>query len=152
MDAVELFENAVYCVKCNSFNTAVAASDRLPVSGSFIDMNKFDHGVFLIGIGTLDTAATMKVYQDTSATETGSIKVITDAEQAILATDDDKWATIEFNANQLDRANSFRYVTISPTAGAGANDYYCVFFLGFQNAKKPVTQPANYAYHVAVVS
>lgn len=146
-----LFENEVYCLKCNSFNTAVGAADRLPASGSFIDMSGFDHGVFLIGVGTLDTAATLQVYQDTSATETGSIKVITSAAQAVADTDDNKWLTIEFNANQLDRANSFRYVTLVASAGSGSNDYYCVFFLGFKKRKQPVTQPTNYAYHVNLV-
>ena len=147
-----LFENDVYCLKCNSFMTAVAANDRLPASGSFIDMAGFQHGVFLIGIGTEDTAATFTVYQDTSATETGSIKAITSAAQLIGATDDNKWATIEFNGSQLDQDNSFRYVTISPDAGTGGNDYYCVFFLGFKARDLPVTQPSNYAYHVSVVS
>lgn len=148
---MELFENNVYCVKCNSFGTAVAANDRLPASGSFIDMSGIDHGVFLIGVGSLDTAATLAVYQDTSATETGSIKAITGASQAVLDTDDNKWLTIEFDANQLDRANSFRYVTLVASAGAGSNDYYCVFFLGFRKNKRPVTQPTNYAYHVSVM-
>lgn len=146
-----LFENEVYCVKCNDFGTAVAAADRLPASGSFVDMSAFDHGVFLIAIGGEDTATTFQVYQDTSATETADIKVITGAAQAVLDTDDNKWLTIEFNANQLDRSNGFRYVTLVSSAGAGANDYYCVFFLGFKNKKQPVTQPTNYKYHVSVV-
>ncbi len=145
-----LFENDVYCVKCNNFNTAVAAADRLPASGSFIDMSQFQHGVFLVGIGTEDTAATFTVYQDTSATETGSIKAITSAAQLVADDADNKWFTIEFNAEAMDRDNDFRYVTLSPDAGAGANDYYCVFFLGFYARSRPVTQPANYAYHVAV--
>jgi hypothetical protein len=147
-----LFENNVYCVKCNNFNTAVAASDRLPASGSFIDMAGYDHGVFLIGVGTEDTAATFAVYQDTSATETASIKAVTSASQLVAATDDNKWLTIEFNASQLDQDNSFRYVTLVPDAGTGSNDYYCVFFLGFGARDLPVTQPSNYAYHVSVVS
>lgn len=147
-----LFENEVYCVKCNSFNTAVAGADRLPASGSFIDMAGFDHGVFLVGIGTEDTAATFQVYQDTSATETGSIKVVTSASQLIPDNADNKWFTIEFNASQLDQDQDFRYVTLVPDQGAGGNDYYCVFFLGFGAAKMPVSQPANYAYHVSVVS
>lgn len=147
-----LFENAVYCVKCNSFNTAVTAADRMPASGSFIDMQGFDHGVFLIGVGTLDTATTLAVYEDTSATETASIQAISGASQLVAATDDDKWLTIEFNANQMDRANSFRYVTLVSSGGAGSNDYLCVFFLGFAARKEPVSKATNYAYHVSVVS
>ena len=147
-----LFENEVYCVKCNDFNTAVTAADRMPASGSFIDMQPFDHGVFLIGVGTLDTATTLAVYEDTSATETASIQAISGASQAVAATDDNKWLTIEFNANQMSRDDSFRYVTLVTSGGAGANDYLCVFFLGFRARKMPVSKETNYAYHVSVVS
>lgn len=146
-----LFENEVYCVKCNNFNTAIAAADRIPASASFIDMSGFEHGVFLVGVGTEDTAATFQVYQDTSATETADIKVITSASQLIADDDDNKWFTIEFSAKQMDQDNGFRYVTIVPSAGAGANDYFCVFFLGFGAGKKPVSKETNYAYHVSVV-
>lgn len=145
-----LFENDVYCLKCNNFMTGLVDATRYPASGSFIDMAPFDHGVFLIGVGTLNTETTMLVYQDTSATETASIKVITSASQVIAAADGNKWATIEFNANQLDRANSFRYVTCVDTGAAGGDDYMVIFFLGFKKRKTPVTQAAGYAYHVAV--
>jgi hypothetical protein len=146
-----LFEKEVYCLKCNNFNTAVAANVRIPASTAFIDMKGFDHAVFLVGIGTENDAVTFTVYQDTSATETGSIKAITGAAQLIANDDDNKWFTIEFSAEQLDRAGGFRYVTLSPDAGGAGDDYYCVFFLGFKPRSIPVTQPANYAYHVAVV-
>jgi len=144
------FENEVYCLKCNSFMTAIVADSRYPASGSFIDMQEIEHGVFLIGAGTLTTAANWQVKQDTSATETADIKVITSAVAAELDTDDNKWFTVEFDAEDLDRANSFRYVTITPSGGTGSDDYACVFFLGFKCGKTPVSQPANYAYHVSV--
>lgn len=150
MNAGFQFENEVYCLKANSFNTAIVAASRYPASASFIDMQGINHGVFLIGAGTLDTAANWQVYQDTSATETSDIKVLTGAVVAELDTDDNKWFTVEFDAEALDRANGFRYVTIVPSAGTGSNDYACVFFLGFGNKKTPVTQPTNYAYHVSV--
>lgn len=148
---VELFENNVYCAKCNNFLTALSAADRLPASGSFIDMLGIDHGVFLIGMGTFTTSATWQVYQDTAATETAA-KVVTGASQAVVnSTDNNKWLTIEFDANQLDRGGGFRYVTLVPSAGTGGDDYAVVYFLGFRKSKRPVTQPANYAYHVAVM-
>jgi hypothetical protein len=143
------FEKDVYVVKCNNFMTGTNAADRIPASVSFIDMKGIDHGVFLVGVGTEDTAATFQVYQDTSATETVSIKVVTSASQLIAADDDDKWFSIEFDAEAIDRANSFRYVTLVTSAGTG-NDYYCVFFLGFKTRSSPVTQAAGYAYHVAI--
>lgn len=147
-----LFENDVKVVACNNFNTAVTAADRIPASASFIDMEGIDHGVFLIHMGTLDTATTLAVYQDTSATETASIKAVTSATQDVLATDDNKWLSIEFNANQLDQADGFHYVTLVSSAGTGSNDYLDVFFLGFKNSKVPVSKATNYAYHVSVVS
>jgi len=146
------FKNDVYCVKCNAFNTAVANNDYLPASGSFIDMAPFDHGVFLVGIGTLNTATPLAVQQDTSATATGSIKAVTSAAQTIAANDDDKWATIEFNANQLDRAGGFRYVTLKAADATGSDDFLCVFFLGFKKRKGPVTQETNYVHKVSVVT
>lgn len=147
-----LFENEVACVKCNNFGTAITAADRLPASGSFIDMAGFDHAVFLVGVGAIDTATTLAVYQDTSATETASIKAVSGASQAVLATDDNKWLTIEFNANQMDQANDFRYVTLVSSGGAGSNDYLCVFFLGFKGSKQPISKNTNWAYHVSKVS
>ena len=59
-----LFENEVYCLKCNNFNTAVAGGDRMPASGSFIDMQSFNHGVFVIGVGTEDTAESFRDVYD----------------------------------------------------------------------------------------
>jgi len=147
-----LFENEVVSIGCNNFNTAVSAADRMPASASFIDLAGIDHAVFLVKVGTLNTATTLQVYQDTSATETASIKVVTGASQLVAADDDNKWLTIEFNANQIDRTNGFRYVTLVSSAGAGGDDYLCVFFLGFKDRKQPVAKNASYAYHVAVVS
>jgi hypothetical protein len=144
------FENDVYVLKCNAFNTAVAGGARLPASTAFIDMKGIEHGVFLVGIGTENDASTFQVYQDTSATETGSIKVVTGASQLVAADDDNKWFSIEFDAEDIDRANSYRYVTLSSSVGGAGDDYYCVFFLGFQTRSSPVTQAAGYAYHVAV--
>lgn len=147
-----LFENDVNCIKCNSFLTALADADYLPPSGSFIDMAGIDHGVFLIGLGTLDTTTTFTVKQDVSATATSAITGLASAAaQAVVDADDNKWLTIEFNANQLTRTGGFRYVTLKADGPAGSNDYACVFFLGFKNRKSPVSKNANYAYHVAVV-
>ena len=151
MNAGFLFENDVVNIGCNSFLTALADGDYLPASGSFIDMAGIDHGVFWIKMGTLDTATTLAVYQDTSATVTASVKAVTSASQVVAATDDNKWLTIEFNANQLDRANGFRYVTLKASGPAGSNDYACVLFMGYKSAKAPVSKNASYAYHVAVV-
>jgi hypothetical protein len=148
-----LFGNEVVCIKCNNFGTAVLDTNYLPASGSFIDMAGIDHGVFLIGLGAVDEAPTFDVKQDTAATVTGAVKdLATAASQLMTGTDDNKWATIEFNANQLDRTNGFHYVSLYVTGPTDSDDYYSVWFLGFQNAKQPVPKNANYAYHVSVVS
>lgn len=147
-----LFENEVYCVACNNFMTAMADADYAPASGSFIDMDGIDHGVFLIHLGTLDTAPTFTVKQDTSATVTVDVKALNTAvAQAMAADDDNQWLTLEFSANLLDRAEGFHYVTLLISGPAGSNDYADIFFMGFKNKKTPVTQPANYSYHVAKV-
>lgn len=142
----------VYVLKCNNFNTALSDGDRLPASGSFIDVAGLERFAFLIEMGTLDTATTFAVYQDTSATETGSIKAVTSASQVVPDTADNKWLTIEVSADQIDKDNSFRYVTLVASGPAGSNDYACVTFLGWNARKRPVTQSANYAYKVEVVT
>jgi hypothetical protein len=91
------------------------------------------------------------VYQDTSATETASIKVVTGAAQLVGAGDGDEWLTIEFNASAVDADNGFRYITVVPTGPAGGDDYACMFLLGFKARELPVSKPANYSYHVSVV-
>lgn len=147
-----LFENEVTVVSCNDFGTACVDADYYPASASFIDMSGIEHGVFLVKLGGEDSAMTFAVYQDTSATATGSIAAVTSASQAAGTGDDNKFLTIEFNANQLNRAGGFRYVTLKQTGAAGSNDYCQVFFLGFGHRKQPVTKDAAWLYHVAVVS
>lgn len=137
--------------KCNNFGTALADGDYLPASASFIDVSGLDRFAFVIGVGTLDTATTFAVFQDTSATATGSIKAITGASQVVAATDDNKWLTIEVTAANIDQDNSFRYVTLKASGPAGSNDFACVFFLGWNPRKAPVTQPSDYAYAVEVI-
>ncbi len=152
MDGGFLFENDVYVQKCNNFGTAVAAADRLPASGSFIDMDQYDHGVFLIGIGAIDTATTLAVYEDTAATETADIQAISGVSQALAGDEDNKFLTIEFNVNQMDRTDGYRYVTLVSSGGAGSNDYLSVWFLGFKARKRPVTKHSDHVYHVSDVT
>jgi hypothetical protein len=142
------FDKNVYCLKCNNFLTAVADADYLPASASFIDMSELEQVVFLIGVGTLDSATTFQVKQDTAATATGSIKVVTGLSQVVGANDDNHWLTITVRATDLDRANNFRFVTLLATGGAAADDFFCVFALGFGASQVPVTQPGDYAYAV----
>lgn len=145
-----LFEDQVVCIGCNSLATALTDTN-FPASGSFIDMEGIDHGVFLIHLGTLDSTVTFTLKQDTSATSTDIKAMNTAVAQAVADANDNDWITLEFSSNLLDRDNGFHYVTVVVSGTGGSNDYGSIMFLGFGSKKKPVAKDANYVYHVSKV-
>ncbi len=144
------FAENTYVEKCNNFMTAIVDTTRYPASTLFIDVSKYTRFAFLIQLGTLDSTINFRVYQDTSATETGSIKAVTGAVVQVVDANDNKWASIEVEAAKLDIANNFRYVTLVADGGAGSNDYACITFIGIEPDIAPVTQPDNYLTPVVV--
>jgi len=144
------FSENAYVLKCNNFNTGLVAAERLPASGSFLPVHNYDGFVFLIGMGTLDSATTFTVYQDKGVTETSDIKVITGAVAIVADDDDNQWVSIEVAQERLDIANGFTHVTLVPSGAAGGNDYGCIFFIGLNPREVPVTQPANYSQKIVV--
>lgn len=122
--------------------TALAAQ-VYPASGSFEDMNGYRRVRFVVCVGALDTALTLQVKQDTSATQTGSIKNITGATVTVGTTDDNKDFVIEVDASQLDTNNGFRYVTLD-VAGPTGNDYAAIAVEKILSTNQPVTQPATF--------
>jgi hypothetical protein len=142
------YEN-VYTLKCNNFNTA-AVDGNFPASTAYIDTSEFTHFCFKIFAGTLDSALTCQVKQDTSATETASIKDVTGATVTVGTSDDNEWVIIEVETAKLDINNNFRYVTLAVSGAAGGNDYLCVVFEGWNARNVPVTQHANYSAHVLI--
>jgi hypothetical protein len=114
-----------------------------PASGSFIDVSGYERFVFQIMAGGLDTETTFAVRQDTSATVTGSVKIVTGATVVVAALGDDKLYTIEVSSDQLDLANGFHYVSLYSTGAAGGNDYAAISFHGLNPRNEPVTQPAT---------
>jgi hypothetical protein len=136
------WRNSIYTLQLNVEDALV--EQNYPASGSYIDVTEFTHFGFLIQVGALDSALTPQIYQDTSATETASIKVITGAAESIAATDDDETFFIECESARLDIANSFRYVTLNMAGAAGANDYGAVTFVGWNAREQPVTQPTTF--------
>jgi hypothetical protein len=118
------------------------AAGNYPASGSYIDVSGFSSfGFFLFG-GALDSALTLTVYQDTSATQTADIKVITSATETFAGDDDDKWCAIEVETAKLDSNSDFRYVTLTVAGATGSNDYGAIVFFGIP-AVKPPTQPTT---------
>jgi hypothetical protein len=133
-----------YTLKCNNFNTAIAATTYYPASASFIDVSNFERFVFLIEMGTLDTALTFTVMQ-ASAID-GSPKALTNAAAIVIGTGDgDKWASIEVTTDQLDGANGYHFVSLYGTGASGSNDYACITFIGYRARHVPVSQSASYA-------
>lgn len=126
-------------------NTEDAIADgNYPVSTAYIDVSGFERFGFLIAAGALDTQMVFQVKQDTSATETASIKNITGATVTIAANGDDKYYWIEVETRKLDINNSFKYVTLNQAGAAGGNDYAAILFYGVP-AIKPATQPTGVA-------
>ena len=120
------------------------ANANYPTSGGYIDTKGYRNFAFLVCLGdtTLGTPD-FAVYQDTSAAETGSIKVVSGASKTDVAAGDvGKWFSIEFNSEDLDAQNSFRYVTLK--VSGTASDIACIIFLAWNARREPVTQPANY--------
>ena len=132
-----------YTLKCNNFMTAIADTTYYPASGSFIDVSNYERCVFLIEMGTTNSALTFTVRQDTAATSTAVKALDNTAAIVIAAADGDKWATIEFSTNQL--AAGFRYVSLYATGAAAGDDYACITFIGYRARHVPVTQAAGYA-------
>jgi hypothetical protein len=136
-----LLDNDVFIQLLNT-EDALTDGQRLPASGSFIDVSQFERFAFLIGAGALDTQTVFKVEQDTGATVTAGVKDVTGATITVTATGDDKWYLIEVDAALIDNENDFHFVTLNAAGPAGANDFAAVFFLGF-GAQQPVTQPTG---------
>lgn len=139
-----------YVQGCNNFGTAIV-DGNFPASASYIDVSGFYTFCFLVRAGALDSALTLQVKQDTSATETASIKNITDATVTVGTGDDNGWASIEVEVAKLDIANGFRYVTLAVSGAAGSNDYLDIIFLGRLPRTAPVTQSASY-FDYAIVA
>lgn len=122
----------------------VLTDSNYPTSTSYIDVTNFTHFAFVVLAGTVDTELTLQVYQDTSATETASIKAITDATETIGTGDSDETFSVEVAVENLDIRNSFRYVTLTVSGVSGANDYAAIFFVGWNARHQPVTQPDSF--------
>lgn len=138
------FRDSFYCLQ---LNTEVAISTaNYPTSTSYIDVSGYRRFGFLIGVGALDSAMTFQVKQDTSATETASIKNITGATVTTGtsgAGGDNYTYFIECDASALDENNAFRYVTLA-ASGASGNDYASIFFLAWNGTEVPVSQAATF--------
>lgn len=124
-------------------NTEDAIADgNYPASTAYIDVSDFERFGFLIMAGALDTQMVFQVKQDTSATETASIKNITGATVTVAANGDDKWYAIEVETRKMDLNNDFIYATLNQAGAAGGNDYAAILFYGVPSVK-PATQPTG---------
>ena len=126
----------------NNFNTALTDT-VFPASGSFISVQPYAWICFLLRAGTLDSALTLQVRQDTGATQTASITDVTGAVVAISATADNELFFIEIEIKgALDLVN-FTHITLDVSGSGGANDFVDMMWLGLNAKTVPVTQPAT---------
>ncbi len=132
-----------YFTSLNNFNTAIV-DGKFPVSGSFIPAQPYLWFLFIVRAGTLDSALTVQLQQDTGVTQTASIKAITGAVVTVGAGDDDELFYIEIKVRDaLDIGNDFSHLTLDITGAAGGNDYLDILYVGRQAKTMPVTQPAT---------
>lgn len=126
LENIALYET-VYFKLLNPGEDALVDATLYPASTAFIDVSGYLRFGFLVPAGGLDSATTLQVQQDTSATST-ALKDITGATVVIGATGDDNVYGIEVHRDMLDNANGFKYVTLEVTGPAAGNDYGAVVF------------------------
>ncbi len=127
----------------NNFNTAIT-DGKFPISTLFIPAQPWLYITFLIRVGTLNSALTVQLQQDTSATQTASIKNVTGAVMVVAADDDDELQYIEVECRAaLDIGNAFTHFTLDITGAGGADDYLDLIWIGHHAKTKPVTQVAT---------
>ena len=118
------------------------------VPSTYIDVSGYERFAFLVLVGgTDDTAVTMQVVQATAAAGTGK-KNVTGAAitgTVLAGTNDNKWALVEVQQNQLDINNSFRYVAVDYAATGGSATASAIVFLAWRGQATPVTQGADKA-------
>lgn len=135
----------------NAFGTAMVVA-KYPLSGSFIPLEPYPWHVFVVTVGTLDSALTLQLQQDTSATQTASIKNVTGAVLSIGATDDADVFVLEIEAMSIIDLTGFTHITLDVTGPAGANDFLSIVHYGCHAKIKPVTQPATTLGNIVVVA
>lgn len=134
------FRDANY-VKVLNVEVALAAA-KYPTSTNFIDVSAFKKFAFLICVGALNSAVTVKVQEATAAD--GTPADITGATVVIGATDDNETFLIEVDASKLTINSSYRFVTLDVAGPAAADDFAAIIFLGWGAGVQPVTQPAAF--------
>ncbi|MFH1635120.1 MAG: hypothetical protein ABIG63_14085 [Chloroflexota bacterium] len=142
------FEESFKVQKCNNFNTALVDGINYPASGSFIDVGGFGNFAFIVEMGTTTTACVFQVQQATGASATP--KNLTGATLTPTGTDDNKTFIIEAETARLDIANDYHYVSLDCSGAAGADDYACITFLGWNARHVPVTQGSDVSANVVV--
>lgn len=135
----------------NAFGTAITVS-KYPVSGSFIPVEPFPWHVFIVTVGTLNTALTLQLQQDKSATQTGDVKNVTNAVLSIGATDDGDVFILEIEAMSALDLDGFTHITLNATGAAGGDDFLSIVHLGRWAKIAPVTQPATTLGNIVVVA
>lgn len=144
-------QKSVVVTPCIVKPDSALTNARYPVSGSFIDISKYDRCAFLVHLGTIADTISFSVYADVTAAETGDIAAVTSATYTLnAATDDGNYFLIEFSPAKVAALNtaslSYRYVTLVVAGNSGSN-YAEILFLGTHARSEPVTQSAYSIAH-----
>ena len=118
------------------------------VSTGWVDMGANEQIQAIVMVGALGTSGTVdaKLEQATDSSGTGakdiSGKAITQLTQA--GSDDDKQAIINLRSDEVDVANSFRYVRLTMTVGTASSDS-AGLILGHNARYQPATDASTVA-------
>lgn len=137
----EFIKNNLVTLVTN-FGTAIV-DGKFPASGSFVAAQPYPWWTFLIRVGALNSALTVQLQQDTSATQTASIKNVTSAVRTIAADDDNELHYIEFEVKAALDLAGFTHFTLDITGAAGGDDFLDIILLGHHAKTAPVTQAAT---------
>jgi hypothetical protein len=132
----------VQLLPVNNFNTAIV-DGKFPASGSFIPASPHTWWLFLLRVGTLNSALTVQLQQDTGVTQTASIKNVTGAVRVIAADDDDELHYIEVETKAALDLDGFTHFTLDISGAAGGDDYLDIIAIGHGSKSVPITQAAT---------
>lgn len=124
---------------------AVVAATYYPASTAFFDCARYEKiGVLAVIGATFNSATTLQLRQDKSATATAALKDVTNAVITIAGAGmPGKFFYMEVRTDQLDINNGFRYVTLLATGPAGGDDLATILLFGINPDKIPTAYHAD---------
>lgn len=124
--------------------------DNAAVTSSWLSMTDAVRLFAVINMGATDITVDAKIEQATDSSGTGAKDVTGAAITQFLATDDNKYASIDLEAARMDIANGFNYARLKITVADGTTGAYVSASIFRPTRHAPPTQVAAYAQQIVV--